>query len=912
MKQSNTQENIFLNSTIKNSQIEAEKNGLTKSKIRISQKRNYQKFKTKKMFSQILAYPFYKILSILLVLYVLFSYDLRHFMANKDTDYGFYIITVLCIIFFIFDIIALFISDDEYRNSLVFFCEIISTISLFFDLGWIYNSFFETITSDLYRTNSIGAQYSIITERAQTYLYVMIYVRLFRLTYCLKFDWIFYSLKKHYLNFRSNTYENSAKRYVSFDSDNSFEDNLAKKNQIAIEEEKLKKNVYKYIHPKLEDFDIKKYKEIYGDYQIGEDNKPEKIHNTGEELSQLNTKTLIVILLLITSLYPIFQINTFWKELESYGTAVETMGYFVTKEGYDSRFQDMMTTYQNNFTKNNYHKLLQVTLYQNVKGGNNNKIVFSKGSGLSEDEIIKKYRSYEFRVFQYPINVDDLSNDAYFVSAYFDITEIVNNNFMLNIFRTIFSMFILLWITFFIFRDMNKLIINPMKEMMQKIKRIQINPVLASKEAEEEKIKLDVIIKKNRWRRIQELEKKRYETSLLINTLVKSGALLALGFGEAGTRIIINNLQKDKLNPLIKGKKVICLFGFCDIRYFASATEELREGVLKFVNEVAEIVHSNIDKYGGSCNKNLGDAFLIVWKFKDDEIEEFISYDDNSKEIIDIKLKNHAFEPKITYRCELAILSFVEVLIELKRSKRLNKYSNNLKLKKKIPGFEVKMGFGLHMGWAIEGAIGSHHKIDASYLSPHVNLASRLLAATKQFKVNILISGQVIEKISKDNANRLRLLDIVNVKGSKKAIKLYTLDLFIQDLSKREGLNEKIKNLSNKGIRKRVKLDITKRINKFQNYIFKKNHSTKSLLINHPEINKLRRKFTKEFFETWKRGFNFYIEGDWTEAYKCFLETKNMIPSWEDGPSNTLLNYIKRRDCKAPENWKGVRVLTSK
>jgi len=41
------------------------------------------------------------------------------------------------------------------------------------------------------------------------------------------------------------------------------------------------------------------------------------------------------------------------------------------------------------------------------------------------------------------------------------------------------------------------------------------------------------------------------------------------------------------------------------------------------------------------------------------------------------------------------------------------------------------MGFGLHTGWAIEGAIGSTYKIDASYLSPNVNIASRLDGATK-------------------------------------------------------------------------------------------------------------------------------------------------------------------------------------
>lgn len=55
-------------------------------------------------------------------------------------------------------------------------------------------------------------------------------------------------------------------------------------------------------------------------------------------------------------------------------------------------------------------------------------------------------------------------------------------------------------------------------------------------------------------------------------------------------------------------------------------------------------------------------------------------------------------------------------------------------------GFEVSMGFGLHVGWAIEGAIGSEYKIDASYLSPNVNMASRLEAATKQFGCSLLMS----------------------------------------------------------------------------------------------------------------------------------------------------------------------------
>lgn len=66
---------------------------------------------------------------------------------------------------------------------------------------------------------------------------------------------------------------------------------------------------------------------------------------------------------------------------------------------------------------------------------------------------------------------------------------------------------------------------------------------------------------------------------------------------------------------MLPGEKVICIFGFCDIRNFTDATEVLQEGVMLFVNEIGEIVHGIVDKYSGAANKNIGDAFLLVWKF---------------------------------------------------------------------------------------------------------------------------------------------------------------------------------------------------------------------------------------------------------------------------------------------------------
>ena len=54
--------------------------------------------------------------------------------------------------------------------------------------------------------------------------------------------------------------------------------------------------------------------------------------------------------------------------------------------------------------------------------------------------------------------------------------------------------------------------------------------------------------------------------------------------------------------------------------------------------------------------------------------------------------------------------------------------------------FQVRMGFGLHAGWAIEGAVGSLQKVDATYLSPHVNMAARLETSSKQYGVPLLAS----------------------------------------------------------------------------------------------------------------------------------------------------------------------------
>ena len=63
---------------------------------------------------------------------------------------------------------------------------------------------------------------------------------------------------------------------------------------------------------------------------------------------------------------------------------------------------------------------------------------------------------------------------------------------------------------------------------------------------------------------------------MLETTLGKIGALLALGFGEAGSTIIAKNMSgAGEVDPMLPGTKALYIFGFCDIRCFTDATEVL-------------------------------------------------------------------------------------------------------------------------------------------------------------------------------------------------------------------------------------------------------------------------------------------------------------------------------------------------
>ena len=190
---------------------------------------------------------------------------------------------------------------------------------------------------------------------------------------------------------------------------------------------------------------------------------------------------------------------------------------------------------------------------------------------------------------------------------------------------------------------------------------------------------------------------------------------------------------------------------------------------MTYVNQVAEITHSMVDLYGGAANKNIGESFLLVWKFQNPKpIEEM---DLNGKyESNKVSLQNQVI-------ADVSVFSFLKIIAKLNKFQHILKYNENKDMQRRVKDFRVEMGFGIHQGWAIEGAIGSFFKIDASYLSPNVNMAARLEAATKQFNTPLLISGHLRDIMSNAFQQICREIDTVTVKGSIKPMRLYTITI---------------------------------------------------------------------------------------------------------------------------------------
>uniref|UniRef100_A0A7S3F5E5 Guanylate cyclase domain-containing protein n=1 Tax=Haptolina ericina TaxID=156174 RepID=A0A7S3F5E5_9EUKA len=274
----------------------------------------------------------------------------------------------------------------------------------------------------------------------------------------------------------------------------------------------------------------------------------------------------------------------------------------------------------------------------------------------------------------------------------------------------------------FLSNDVTSLVVRPIESMVDIVKKLAENPTL----------------------QLEGQTKSKYETEAVRVALAKIVGLMQLGFGGAGHEIISANLASTDgadLDLMLKGKKRDCAYGYCDIRQFTDTVECLQDQVMLFTNSVGEIIHQACHDNKGEPNKNIGDAFLIIWRPKSIEISEHTKVVDG------------------------ALTAFRRCVREVASSQTLQLVTNVEAIHKKFgrDKYRTKIGFGLHFGWSVEGPVGTPTKIDCSYLSPEVKVSDRLEAATKIYSSNILMSGQFYDLLSEHLKVGIRLIDHITL-----------------------------------------------------------------------------------------------------------------------------------------------------
>jgi Adenylate and Guanylate cyclase catalytic domain len=279
--------------------------------------------------------------------------------------------------------------------------------------------------------------------------------------------------------------------------------------------------------------------------------------------------------------------------------------------------------------------------------------------------------------------------------------------------------------------------------------------------------------------------------------------------------------------------------------------------------------------------------------------------------------------PGIQSFTDRALLSFLKSFAGMHRDEKLQNWKKDFRLGAGVGAFNVKIMYGMDAGWAVEGAVGSEYKIDATYLSPHVNMASRMMSATKQYGVTILLSQAVEELLSRPARSKLRHLDTVYVKGSSVEQRIYTYD------ARSQGVDF---------------------------FLFERNPEqadmeaeaySASIWEVDQDLRSMRQHVTDDFMTKFKRGMANYFAGNWQQAVDNLNDADNLMiqtvleegyieydhdelgsmiydrrnsdeeikrirQEFGDGACKCLIQYMERRDCKAPDDWKGVRHLMSK
>jgi len=286
-----------------------------------------------------------------------------------------------------------------------------------------------------------------------------------------------------------------------------------------------------------------------------------------------------------------------------------------------------------------------------------------------------------------------------------------------------------------------------------------------------------------------------------------------------------------------------------------------------------------VNELKGAPNRNSGEHFMLVWIIED------VS---RVKEVSKI--------------AGMSVVSCIRILGGVHTSVPLSTYRNHPGLLYRLGSNAVNLSFGLHAGWAIEGAVGTEFKIDASYLSPNVSIAESVERATQSYGVSVMVAKSVVELCPEGIVKSCRLIDKVIIPGSKVPVEIYCVDLDIQGITMLdEQPLQYVWNTRNRfKVRQYIEAEKTAR----ESVDF----DVAGFLNLDPIYRDMRKRYDVKFFQLFSMGYHNYSEGEWSVARRMLSCTRAFLGA-EDGPSIALLKHMASYNFQAPPSFHGVREL---
>lgn len=439
--------------------------------------------------NKILQNNFYVGFMMIITLYALFGDDFRILFCPKSGDYIFWSLTIVAMAFFAIELVMASIAQKDYFLKFYFWLDLIATVSLLTDIGWIYNELVGG--GNISTSNSSSASGLARAGRgARIGTRAGRIVRLVRLIRIVK--------------------------------------------------------LYKHAHKALEkssDEDITKEDLEQIQNQNKNDMIPKESH-VGKHLSDLTTRRVIVIVLIMMFSIPLLSLDTYREEPSFFKYGLELIAaYSAGSTGREAALKSFVENADD--TRN-------PVLSMNIENVDIDMEAY-KDHVTDLDDL----RTIEVLVGTY-------GEDSY-VSVH-DNRKNVKIGAGLGIGRTLFICLVLTVAAMCFSSTTNTLVVGPIESMIEKVKKIAKNPLEAAQEEENQALALERFLddqsKKGKKKKKADKEAP-FETVILENTIVKIGALLAIGFGEAGSHIIAKNMEKSgEVDPMLPGIKCVAFFGF--------------------------------------------------------------------------------------------------------------------------------------------------------------------------------------------------------------------------------------------------------------------------------------------------------------------------------------------------------------